>query len=320
MKILDLNNKIITEEKDIQLFIEDKILELFNLKFIETEYTIKDSIHQNINRFDTLAISLDSNPTIQILEYKFNKCNSLFDQCDSYYVTLKNEFDKISNFIIKKENKDLKFDLKKSWVKAIVKKWDLTEHQKKAFIFKRKQNFELYQYDIFKDIDKKDKLLVSKITKNKILNKEDIKERNNNSKKREHVDINLRLRELRKKLEKENINLSKVLSEIIDLLNSNQILEYYRTQSYKYVIWVKNKETWKVLFNINIKEKKFEEQGDDDYITIIFHKEFTNKFIWLDQFKFLQRKNKNWKREWDWIAIRWKNEISYLKKLLSFLD
>lgn len=320
MKILDLNNKIITEEKDIQLFIEDKILELFNLKFIETEYTIKDSIHQNINRFDTLAISLDSNPNIQILEYKFNKCNSLFDQCDSYYVTLKNEFDKISDFIIRKENKDLKFDLKKSWVKALVKKGDLTEHQKKAFLFKRKQNFELYQYDIFKDIDKKEKLLVSKITKDKILKKEDTNDIKTNSKKGEHVDFNLRLWELNKKLNKQDIGLTKILSEILEVLKNNNF-EYYRNQnSYKDVIWVKNKETWKVLFNINIKEKKFEEQVDDNYIAIIFHKEFTKKFIWLNQFKFLQRKNKNWKREWDWIAIRWKNEINYLRTLLSFFD
>lgn len=319
MKILDLNNKIITEEKDIQLFIEDKILELFNLKFIETEYSIKDSIHHNINRFDTLAISLDSNPNIQILEYKFNRCNSLFDQCDSYYITLKNEFDKIADYIIKKEKKLLNFDLKKSWVKAIVKKGDLTEHQKKAFLFKRKQNFELYQYDIFKDIDKKDKLLVSKITKDKILKKEDIKERKTNSNYRENVDINLKLWELNTILNKQDIRLNKVLSEIIEVLKNNN-LEYYRTKSYKYVIWVKNKETWKVLFNINIKEKKFEEQEDENYIAIIFHKEFTNRFIWLDQFKFLQRKNKNWKREWDWIAIRWKNEINYLEKLLSFFD
>ena len=60
-------------EKDVQSLVESNLFELFDLKFVDTEFSI-----ENV-RFDTLAFDKDANSPV-IIEYKKSFEKSLFDQ------------------------------------------------------------------------------------------------------------------------------------------------------------------------------------------------------------------------------------------------
>lgn len=137
-----------SKEKDLQSFVEQQCLSLFNYKFVWTEITIKDSFYNQNNRFDSIAIN-EQDSSIQILEYKFKKDSHVIDQITSYLSTLNNEFDIIEqkvNYLLN-NNPPTNFSLNNSWVTAIVP--ELTEHQKKSFLLQSEnKNLSLYFWKI----------------------------------------------------------------------------------------------------------------------------------------------------------------------------
>lgn len=76
-KLTDLNEKPFTLEKEIQTLFEQNLTNLTDLKFIKSEFTIKN------NRVDTLAFDNETNSFV-IIEYKRDKNFSVIDQGVSY--------------------------------------------------------------------------------------------------------------------------------------------------------------------------------------------------------------------------------------------
>jgi len=70
-------------ERDIQTLIEDNCREIFNLKFVKTEFTIQKY------RIDSLCFDEESNSFV-IIEYKKTHSYSVIDQGFSYLSTMLN--------------------------------------------------------------------------------------------------------------------------------------------------------------------------------------------------------------------------------------
>ncbi|MBR3112554.1 MAG: hypothetical protein IKH29_02430 [Methanobrevibacter sp.] len=99
-------------EKDLQKLTEKNLDELFNLEFVETEFTV-DNL-----RIDTLCFNKESNSFV-IIEYKKGKNYSVIDQGYSYLSILLNNK---AEFVLK-YNENLDANLKKSdvdWSQSIV--------------------------------------------------------------------------------------------------------------------------------------------------------------------------------------------------------
>ena len=89
MDLYSLNNKIINQlqpkefknEKEIQKIVEGNIEELFNLKLVKSEFSIKNY------RFDSLCFDEEISSFV-IIEYKNRQSGSVFDQGMSYLGTM----------------------------------------------------------------------------------------------------------------------------------------------------------------------------------------------------------------------------------------
>lgn len=117
-------------EKDIQNFVESNMLELLNMEFITSEFSI------NNFRIDSLAYDIENN-AFMIVEYKRGRNESLIDQGYTYLNIL---FDRKADFVLKYnevKNKSLKIndiDWEQSRVVFISPKF--TDYQIKANDFK----------------------------------------------------------------------------------------------------------------------------------------------------------------------------------------
>ncbi len=90
-KLIRLNEKKLKLEKDIQKIIEGNLNLIFNLEFIETEFSIKN------RRIDTLAYDFETESFV-IIEYKRDKSKSIVDQGYAYLGLLR-EYQ--ANFVLK---------------------------------------------------------------------------------------------------------------------------------------------------------------------------------------------------------------------------
>ena len=132
-------------EKDIQRMTEDNLVEIFGLKFIETEFTV-DNL-----RIDTLAFDNENNSFV-IIEYKKIKSDSVADQGLAYLsLMLKNKEAFILKFIEKNGGGIPKIDWSQSRVILISPKF--TEYQLRASEYTT-ENFpvELYEFRKYGDI------------------------------------------------------------------------------------------------------------------------------------------------------------------------
>ncbi|MFX1444474.1 MAG: DUF5655 domain-containing protein [Promethearchaeota archaeon] len=150
-KLVRLNEKKIRLEKDIQKIIEDNLNNIFNLEFIETEFSVKN------RRIDTLAYDSETKSFI-IIEYKRDKSKSIVDQGYAYLGLL---FEYQANFVlkyneVKGDNKLIKdFDWSQSKIIFIANRF--LEYSKEAVA--TKMPFELWEISKFDD----DILILSKV-------------------------------------------------------------------------------------------------------------------------------------------------------------
>ena len=83
-KLKKLNSILIDKEKNLQKLLEDNLLEVLDLCFLDTEYVTTFG-----DRIDTLAVESDGAPVI--IEYKRNKNDNVINQALSYLKWLKNQ-------------------------------------------------------------------------------------------------------------------------------------------------------------------------------------------------------------------------------------
>ena len=117
-------------EKEIQNLVEENLNELFNLKFVRTEFPLKNF------RMDTLCYNTDSKSFV-IIEYKRDKNFSVIDQGYSYLSLMLNnksdfilEFNESCNENLKREDVDW------SQSRVIFISTGYTEYQKQSVNFK----------------------------------------------------------------------------------------------------------------------------------------------------------------------------------------
>lgn len=111
-KLKPIKKVIFKYEKDLQKLTEQNLETLFNLEFVETEFSV-DNL-----RIDTLAYNKETNSFI-IIEYKRDKNYSVIDQGYSYLSILLNNK---AEFVLK-YNENLNENLKKTdvdWSQTIV--------------------------------------------------------------------------------------------------------------------------------------------------------------------------------------------------------
>lgn len=150
MPLYNINNKILEPikkedfplEKDLQRLTENNLKELFNLKFVSTEFQVGDL------RIDTLAYNEEFNSFV-IIEYKNNKNYSLIDQGFSYLSLL---LDNKAEFVLEynqrfKTNKSKK-DIDFSQSKIMFISPAYTKYQLKSSNFKD-PSFELWKVSKF---------------------------------------------------------------------------------------------------------------------------------------------------------------------------
>ena len=104
-KLLQLDSKSFKNEKEIQKIVEDNLEELFNLKFVRSEYIIGKY------RFDSLCFDQENNSFV-IIEYKNRQSGSIIDQGYSYLGTM---LEKKSDIILE-YNENNKQNLKRGEV------------------------------------------------------------------------------------------------------------------------------------------------------------------------------------------------------------
>ena len=78
-KIKRINIKEFKNEKELQTLCENNLEELFQVKFIESEFKFGDEYS---GRMDSIGIDYDGNPVI--IEYKLDKNSSIISQCLFY--------------------------------------------------------------------------------------------------------------------------------------------------------------------------------------------------------------------------------------------
>lgn len=128
---LDLIKNIpFKSEKELQILCEENLEELFNLKFIATEFSVENF------RIDTLAFDEELKCFV-IIEYKNTRSFSVIDQGYAYLSTmLNNKSDFILKYIEKTNNIALKdkFDWSQSRVYFVAPKF--TDYQRESINFK----------------------------------------------------------------------------------------------------------------------------------------------------------------------------------------
>lgn len=150
-KLIRLNEKKLKLEKDIQKIIEGNLNLIFNLEFIETEFSIKN------RRIDTLAYDFETESFV-IIEYKRDKSKSIVDQGYAYLGLL---LEYQANFVlkyneIKRANKLINnFDWSQSKIIFIANRF--LEYSKEAV--GSKMPFELWEISKFEE----DILILTKV-------------------------------------------------------------------------------------------------------------------------------------------------------------
>jgi predicted transport protein len=129
-KLKQISEDLFKLERDIQKLIESNLKEIFNLEFIKSEFTIKNS------RIDTLAYDSESKSFI-IIEYKKERNFSVIDQGYAYLSLLINNR---AEFIVE-YNEQLNQSLKReeidwSQTRIIFVAPSFTDYQKQAINFK----------------------------------------------------------------------------------------------------------------------------------------------------------------------------------------
>lgn len=80
-EMLEIQEELFTKERDMQILIESNLENLFNLKFVATEFSVDDF------RLDTVAFD-EETQSFTIIEYKKGKLSSVIDQGYAYLNTL----------------------------------------------------------------------------------------------------------------------------------------------------------------------------------------------------------------------------------------
>jgi predicted transport protein len=137
-KLKQISEDLFKLERDIQKLIESNLKEIFNLEFIKSEFTIKNS------RIDTLAYDSESKSFI-IIEYKKERNFSVINQGYAYLSLLINNR---AEFIVE-YNEQLNQSLKReeidwSQTRIIFVAPSFTDYQKQAINFKD-MPFELWE-------------------------------------------------------------------------------------------------------------------------------------------------------------------------------
>jgi predicted transport protein len=125
-------------EKDIQSVVEKNLRSIFELEFVESEFSIDNY------RFDTVAFNKDSNSFV-IIEYKRGKNESLVDQGYAYLYTLLNRKADFVLLISEKFNKSYSLkDIDWSQTRIMFVSPKFTDYQKNATSFTN-MAFKLYE-------------------------------------------------------------------------------------------------------------------------------------------------------------------------------
>ncbi len=125
-------------EKDLQTLVEENLSNIFDLKFVATEFSIEGY------RFDTVAFDVETNSFV-IIEYKRGKNESLVDQGYAYLYTLldrKAEFVLLYNEVFGKAKGIKDFEWSQTRIMFVSPKF--TNYQKNATSF-MDMPFELYE-------------------------------------------------------------------------------------------------------------------------------------------------------------------------------
>ena len=125
-------------EKDLQKLVENNLENIFDLKFVATEFAIEGY------RFDTVAFDVEANSFV-IIEYKRGKNESLVDQGYAYLYTLldrKAEFVLLYNEVLGKAKGVKDFEWSQTRIMFVSPKF--TDYQKNATAF-MDMPFELYE-------------------------------------------------------------------------------------------------------------------------------------------------------------------------------
>lgn len=131
-------------EKELQILVENNLLEIFNSRFIASEFST-GPVHGG--RIDTLAISEDNNPVI--IEYKVVESSQLINQ-SLYYLSWINDHRGDFEICVQRKLPDFKTEIDWSDIRVICiapeyKKYDLHAVQMMG------ANIELWQYRLFDD-------------------------------------------------------------------------------------------------------------------------------------------------------------------------
>jgi len=152
MKLYTLENKKLSSvrfdefklEKDIQTLVEDNLVELFNLEFVKSEFTVKNF------RIDTLGFDKE-NKSFVIIEYKKTKSFSVIDQGYTYLsLLLNNKSDFVLEYIENGNDSIRKDEIDWSQSRVIFISPQFTDYQKHSVNFKDVP-FELWEIKRYKN-------------------------------------------------------------------------------------------------------------------------------------------------------------------------
>lgn len=152
MKLYTLENKKLSSvrfdefklEKDIQTLVEDNLVELFNLEFVKSEFTVKNF------RIDTLGFDKE-NKSFVIIEYKKTKSFSVIDQGYTYLsLLLNNKSDFVLEYIENGNDSIRKDEIDWSQSRVIFVSPQFTDYQKHSINFKDVP-FELWEIKRYKN-------------------------------------------------------------------------------------------------------------------------------------------------------------------------
>lgn len=152
MKLYTLENKKLSSvrfdefklEKDIQTLVEDNLVELFNLEFVKSEFTVKNF------RIDTLGFDKE-NKSFVIIEYKKTKSFSVIDQGYTYLsLLLNNKSDFVLEYIENGNDSIRKDKIDWSQSRVIFVSPQFTDYQKHSVNFKDVP-FELWEIKRYKN-------------------------------------------------------------------------------------------------------------------------------------------------------------------------
>jgi len=282
-------------ERDIQSLFEKNLENLFNLKFVKSEFTIGKY------RIDTLAFNEENNSFV-IIEYKKGSSYSVIDQGFTYLSLMVNNK---ADFILElNENTNIN-----------IKRDDIDWSQSKIIFIS--PSFNTYQKDSINFGDIRFELWEIKKYKNNLIgleqqkpsSKESLKKFENTNKKISQVNNEIIVLEESDHTKKCSEKILQLWEEVKDTINNIDNYEYNVTKGY--ISIKKNKTVSYVHFNKNI-------LGFDFVRGNIYAKGKKSKdfFTFDDPKEIAQEKIVNWtsgdKRHYYHVEINSKDQIEYL--------